>query len=290
MIVNNIPIGINPVVMNHFNRINLLANQLQGISLFQTTELSKIVGIIQMQFRTIDLFKNSIGSVIASNIHVFKPIFESHQAFHSLMSSELHQNIMKSMSPLSGNNFFTTMSIIPKIDPAIFTIFQNDSFKSAFEHFKHMQLDELSKEENDLFQAHIDEHFIESDKKLLSDFLDVVKETVPELKIMINSLQDKNYTKFMIAMFVSLILHFVMLKTVDYFTENTHYRINKENTSIKATPSRVAKDNVITTLSRNIYVEKIDSGDNGWVKIRFEMSDGKIEEGWVYKTMLSKIE
>lgn len=288
MIIKNIPIGINPVMINHFNQIQLFSNRMQA--LFQNTGLQNFVGITQMQSHTLGIFQNSIGSVMATQLHMLKPFFDTQQALHKQMSSEL-QNVLSLNGLLRENNFLATMGTIPKIDSTIFSIFQNDSFKSVFEHIKNVHIDELLREENNLYQTNIEERLEESDKKLLSDFLDLLQENMPGLKPIIDSFRAKNYPKTVIATIFFIIVYIPTLLTLlAYFSENTNYRVNRENVRVRTTPSTVEKDNIITILHRNIYVEKIDFDESGWIKIRFEMSDGKIEEGWIYRTMLSKIE
>lgn len=285
MIINNVPIGIH----HHFAQIQGISNQVEA--LFKNTNFYKLTGVLQMQSHTLGIIQNSIGSVMAAQQHALKPFFETHQVFHTQMSSQLH-NVLKSMNLWSENNFLATMNAIPKIDPTIFNIFQNDSFKSVFEQIKEFQIDELAKEEQHyLLQADIEKSLGESDKKLLVDFLDVLQENMTGLKPIIDSFKAKNYQKTVIASIVFILVYIPMILTVlAYFSENVNYKVNRDNVRVRTTPSTQDKDNVITTLNRNVCIEKIDSDDKGWIKIRFELSDGRLEEGWIYKTMLSKIE
>lgn len=217
-----------------------------------------------------------------------KPLFEAQRMLQAQINTKLHQHIIDSMSFLPKNIILAdVIKEIPKIDPSIFKLLENDSLKSVFEKINNLPLDREIKKDEELFQLHVENNLEESEKKLLSDFLDVAKKTSNEAKVIIEFFEAKNYKKVAIAIIFFLIMNFSLI--VSFFSENTHYRINRDNVSVRTLPSS-SNENVIATLKHNIYVEKIDSNDNGWIKIRFEMEDEKIEEGWIYRTMLSKIE
>lgn len=213
-----------------------------------------------------------------------KPLFEAQR----ILQAQTNKHIMNSMSFLSKNSILVdAIKEIPKIDPSIFKFLQNDSLKSVFEKINNLPPNIEIEKDEELFQLHVENSLEESDKKLLSDFLDVAVENIPGLKSIRDSLEAKNYTKFVMAILFLLIIY--RSDILAFLYENTNYRINRDNVSVRTLPSS-NNENVIATLKHNIYVEKIDSNDNGWIKIRFEMEDEKIEEGWIYKTMLSKIE
>ena len=65
--------------------------------------------------------------------------------------------------------------------------------------------------------------------------------------------------------------------------------INRDNVRVRSLPQKEDTKNVITKLNKNTYIEKIGS-DNGWIKVRFELDDGIEKEGWIFRTMLTKID
>lgn len=268
---------------NIFNTINRIMNSPTMQSIQRThdkiAKMTQPVQDMQKHYSPIialsQRFHNSIPKI---NPQVFEAV------------ANLHSKI-PTIDPILVTSIQKIAERFKQIDPVMLHILQNDSFQALIKNINNMQLDELSKEENNLFQTDIEECLEETDKKLLSEFLDVLQENMPGLKPIIDSFKAKNYPKTVIATILFIIFYAQAFLTAwAYFSENNDYRVNRENVRVRTTPSTVAKDNIITTLHLNIYVEKIDSDKSGWIKIRFEMSDGKIEEGWIYRTMLSKIE
>lgn len=69
--------------------------------------------------------------------------------------------------------------------------------------------------------------------------------------------------------------------------QDVAYAVNN-SVKLRTTPSTVSKDNVIKTLDKHSYVEKIKS-QKQWVKVRYYEDDKEIE-GWVYRTKLTKLD
>jgi hypothetical protein len=63
----------------------------------------------------------------------------------------------------------------------------------------------------------------------------------------------------------------------------------RENVRVRLSPTTIDNSNIITKLHKNTYIEKLDSKD-GWTKVRFELDDGIEKEGWIYRTMLTKMD
>lgn len=131
----------------------------------------------------------------------------------------------------------------------------------------------------------------QEEKSLIDEALQVISEISPEIGTFIQSLELQNYKKatiFMMIWFIYNILPIYQLYN-DVFNSDTHYKVNRDNVRVRLLPNKEDNTNIITKLNKNTYIEKLDS-ENGWAKVRFEFDDGIEKEGWIYRTMITKMD
>ncbi|WP_225351776.1 SH3 domain-containing protein, partial [Arcobacter porcinus] len=191
---------------------------------------------------------------------------------------------------------------IPKIEiPTNFLeiskIFDNSMFKAFQENqqiFKNfIDINNITKSSlgMDSYLAYIDKLDINNiSEKIVEDF---TKEEKEQLDNFINSFPEKisiiEYIKkilFILYILIGLIpdIYFVYA----LIQNKPIYAVNRDNVRIRETPTTETNKNIIKKLNRNEYVIKIDN-KNGWIKVKYNSEDGKELEGWIYQTMLSKI-
>jgi len=139
--------------------------------------------------------------------------------------------------------------------------------------------------------SEVEEDITKEEKNIIKEILQVITDLSPDIGILIKSFELQNYKKvtiFIIIWFLYNILPMYQLHN-DILNSDTHYKVNRDNVRVRLSPNIENNKNVITKLSKNTYIEKLDSKD-GWTKVRFEFSDGIEKEGWVYRTMLTKMD
>ena len=129
------------------------------------------------------------------------------------------------------------------------------------------------------------------EEDLINETLQVIAEVNPEMKSFINILQLKHYKKATIFVLVWFICNIIPMYHMynEIFNSDIHYKVNRENVRVRLSPTTIDNSNIITKLHKNTYIEKLDSQD-GWTKVRFELDDGIEKEGWIYRTMLTKMD
>jgi len=112
----------------------------------------------------------------------------------------------------------------------------------------------------------------------------------PDIEILKSSISTKRYKRLvskLIWIFISC-LPFIYSYYVELNTD-IHYKTNSKP-FVRSSPTTENKSNIIKELGKNVYVKKIGTNDKGWVNVRFELKDGVQEEGWIYRTKLTKID
>jgi hypothetical protein len=130
-----------------------------------------------------------------------------------------------------------------------------------------------------------------NEKNIIDESFQLLCEISPDINILKSSIDSTKYRKFIIAIIFILVFNSFNIYTFynELLHNDIHYKSNRDNVRVRLTPTNENNTNIITKLSRNTYVEKIGS-NKGWVNIRFELSSGIEKDGWIYRTMLTKIE
>lgn len=129
------------------------------------------------------------------------------------------------------------------------------------------------------------------DKKTLDEILEALKNMFPEIGLVTQAYQKKQYVRILTYFFV-VILPFVQNYYHEYTQNvilNSYYKINRNKVRVRTEPSTENPKSIILKLNKNVFVEKIDSHKN-WLKIEFEDESGQELEGWVRRDMVTKIE
>lgn len=210
-------------------------------------------------------------------------IIEEWQSRQSVFSNE----IQKVLAPLQG------------LDSAIGKLTRNSVIQNHFEHLQKVNIFNNNIFENIDFYDLLknlevieldDENLTENEKEQINQSLEALSKIFPDIGITIESIKNKNYLPalFMIILFIYNMTPNIKFYS-DLFLSKTTYTVNRENVRIRTTPTTKTKDNIIKKLHKNEYVEEIEN-KNGWVKVTYPLEDGKEIEGWVYRTMLTKID
>lgn len=128
------------------------------------------------------------------------------------------------------------------------------------------------------------------DKKTLDEILEALKNMFPEIGLVTQAYQKKQYVRILTYFFV-VILPFVQSYYHEYtqnVISNSYYKINRNKVRVRTEPSTENPKSIILKLNKNVFVEKIDSHKN-WLKIEFEDETGQELEGWVRRDMVTKI-
>jgi hypothetical protein len=131
----------------------------------------------------------------------------------------------------------------------------------------------------------------EENKILIKEQLEIIKKLSPELHIFLEAFDKKKYISLIFILMYILIINSYSIYSfyTSLINSDRHYKVNRNNVYIRSTPFK-EKNNILIKLNKNTYIEKIESNDNGWIKIQFELEDGVEEEGWIYRTMITKID
>ena len=154
-------------------------------------------------------------------------------------------------------------------------------------------LENLSSEQIDILTLSNEVELLEEkDETILNEIFQSLIIYFPEINQIKNVLSKKEYIKLtIILIFVTISL----LNSVKGIYNNFHlninndYLINRNKVRIRTEPSTKSPVTIISKLNKNHYVERIDSYKN-WVKVEFESEEGDLNEGWVRRDMLMKLE
>lgn len=192
----------------------------------------------------------------------------------------LQSNLMPMKSVLESLDLLQNQTSIFKLNEEIEKALQgidisalkiDESIESELEE----QIDSLEKE----------------DKKTLEEILEALKNMFPEIGLVTQAYQKKQYVRILTYFFV-VVLPFVQSYYHEYSQNvifNSYYKINGDKVRVRTEPSTENPNSIILKLDKNVFVEKIDSYKN-WLKIEFEDESGQELEGWVRRDMVTKIE
>lgn len=234
--------------------------------------------------------------------------FENSQAFQNIIElqnkiskiadtffhSQAFNNIVKQHKEISkiANNFVNSQALQNMIEQQseIARIMANLSDIQLIRDidFDNIQLDS---EEFKVIIENQDEKISDSEKYLIRDFLEISEVAFPEINVITKYYEDRNYKKSAIALIRFLIIYlFISYQLYNEFIDkDKHYAVNRDNVRVRLSPEKNNNTNIITKLNKNIYLEKLDS-ENGWIKVRFELDDGIEKEGWIFRTMITKMD
>jgi hypothetical protein len=193
---------------------------------------------------------------------------------------DLQSNLMPMKSALESLSLLQNQTSIFKLNEELQKALQgidisalniDESIESELEE----QIDSLEKE----------------DKKTLDEILEALKNMFPEIGLVTQAYQKKQYVRILTYFFV-VILPFVQSYYHEYtqnVISNSYYKINRNKVRVRTEPSTENPNSIILKLNKNVFVEKIDSHKN-WLKIEFEDESGQELEGWVRRDMVTKIE
>lgn len=192
-----------------------------------------------------------------------------------------------------NKNFYSNIDEINKI---LQPVFKNqkvfDSIFFEIEHSFQQNLQEFfSKIDKEVIEAieNSEIKFTNDDLRIIDKQAEFIYGLMPDSKELIESYRAKNNFKFF-GIIIRCLFNFLLLCFTfsSYQYDANAYKINRDNVRIRETPDVKNDKNIMCKLNKNISVIKIDS-ENGWVKVRFEQSEGVEKEGWVYNNMLSKV-
>lgn len=236
---------------------------------------------------TSDLVK--IGKLFDNS--VFKVFQENQQRLHELYKPILSNDLKIASDLLKIGKLF---------DNSAFKVFQEN--QQIFKNFININNFTIPTLETDKYFDYIDKIDISDISEIIVE--DFTKKEKEELDNLIDSFSksftDNEFFKKLSIMEKNEIIKFLfklifvvipgMLFYYSYFVEDKHILfVNRDNVRIRETPTAETNKNIIKKLNRNEYVIKIDNKD-GWIKVKYNSEDGKELEGWIYKTMLSKID
>ncbi len=204
---------------------------------------------------------------------------------NNFFNSEVMENLRKQQKDfIKITSTFFNSEAIQKLAQQ-----QNELYKINSSLFnKEAILEIINSQEIEKIQNSI---IFENEKSVYDDIVQILSEMSPDINIFLKSLKAKNYKKLILA----IILHFLLYSFYYYqlhnelFNSDKYYKINRNNVRVRLTPSIENSKNIITKLNKNTFIEKTDS-KNGWIKVRFELEDGIEKEGWIFRTMLTKMD
>jgi predicted transcriptional regulator len=195
----------------------------------------------------------------------FNALQEQHNSISAMVSGIFDNPALQALRE-EQNNFLNTTSLFHTID--------------------------IQKILDNMDISEIDETVItEEENSLINETLQVISDISPEIGTFIKSLELKKYKKATIFMMIWLIYNVLPIYQLynNISNNDSHYKTNRDNVRVRLSPNKEDNTNVITKLNKNTYIEKLNS-ENGWAKIRFELDDGIEKEGWIYRTMLTKMD
>ncbi len=236
---------------------------------------------------------NSFTNSFALMQETLKPISALSQATSPFFEAQKEINSMLKASTL-GNSFTLmqeTLKPISTFSKLLDTKFESESLLQS-------KINEITSQYND--QLEINEYIdllmndeVEdiNEKNIIDESFEILCKISPDMNILKSSIDSIKYRKIIITIIFIIIFNSLNFYTIYNQLSNNdiHYKANRDNVRIRLTPTNKDNSNIITKLNKNTYVEKIGSS-NGWVNIKFELSDGIEQDGWIYRTMLTKIE
>ncbi len=244
--------------------------------------------------------------------NIVNPITEIHKELNLIFESSPLGIILKLLQELRNSLLVLTQNPLIEIYKEINSMYKlmAESINSILElsqllHTKfenetllQLKIDEIkSKHKDDLTLQELIEELLtneikgKKERNIINESFETLCEMSPDINILKSSIESEKYRKFIIAIIIILISNsFPLYNIYDGLLNNDiHYKSNRNNVRVRSTPTKENNSNIITKLHKNTYVEKIGYSD-GWVNIKFELEDGIEKEGWIYRTMLTKIE
>ena len=207
------------------------------------------------------------------------------QVFHDII--EQQKEIAKITNHFINSQDFQRMREQQSEISRVMADFSNIQFIKDID-LDNIQLD--SEEFKDIIESQ-DGKISDNEKEIINDFLEVSEIAFPEISVITKHYEDRNYKKTAVALIRFMIIYFFISYQVyiEFIDIDKHYKVNRDNVRVRMSPQKDNSNNIITKLSKNTYIERIGS-DNGWVKVRFELEDGVEKEGWIFRTMITKMD
>ncbi|MDX4028376.1 SH3 domain-containing protein [Aliarcobacter skirrowii] len=237
--------------------------------------------------------------VITSKVQEVAKLF-SNSNFKLFQENE--KKIIELYKPILNNDLKIVADTLMNqkiFDSTVFKIFQEN--QQIFEEFIKINKFNIPTFEIEKYFNNIDEIDYDCISEIITK--DLTKEEKDEVNNLIdlsfkNLTNDKFFEKLSIIEKKKIInylftLIFVVIPSIIFYYEliqnKAIYFVNRDNVKIRETPTSETDKNIMKELNRNEYVIKIDSKGN-WVKVKYNLEDGKEIEGWIYNTKLSKID
>lgn len=244
-------------------------------------EQQKAMAEIANSFVNSQAFQNMIE--LQNKMSKIADTFFHSQAFHNIV--EQHKEISK-----IANNFVNSQAFQNMME-------QQGEIARVIVNLPHIQFikdidfDDIQFDSEE-FKAIIesqDEKISDSEKIIIKDFLEISAVVFPEINVITKYYENKNYKKSAIALIRFMIIYLFISYQLytEFIDKDKYYTANRDNVRVRLSPEKNNNTNIITKLSKNTYLEKIDS-ENGWIKVRFELDDGIEKEGWIFRTMLTR--
>jgi len=305
-------------LMYESSSFKALQEQQNSIAELISMQNSSFLDSIQQQENSISAMMTAFDSpVLKATEHIsaisemfdnqsFSAFQEEQDRIAKLTSGIFDSSTLKAMESLTkASSIFdtSTFSALQEQQNSIATmvsgIFDNpvltalkEQENSFFKRTSLFDTDTIQKILDDIDISEFDETIIsEEENSLINETLQVISDISPEIATFIKSLELKKYKKatiFMMIWFIYNILPIYQLYN-DVFNSDSHYKVNRDNVRVRLSPNKEDNTNIITKLNKNTYIEKLDS-ENGWAKVRFEFDDGIEKEGWIYRTMITKMD
>jgi hypothetical protein len=222
-----------------------------------------------------------------------KPISALSQTMSPFFEAQKELNSMLKASTLGSSIALMqeTLKPISTFSKLLDTKFENESLLQS-------RIIEITNQYNDKLEINEyidilmnDEIKDINEKNIIDESFEILCEMSPDINILKSSIDSTKYRKIIITIIFILVFNSLNFYTIynQLSNNDVHYKANRDNVRIRLTPTNKDNSNIITKLNKNTYVEKIGS-NNGWINIKFELSDGIEKDGWIYRTMLTKIE
>ena len=230
-----------------------------------------------------------IGKIFDNS--TFKVLQENQQRLHDLYKPILSNDLkitskLLEIAKLFDNSVFKVLQENQQIFKNFISL--NNFTMPTFETDKYFDyIDKIDKIDKIDISEIIVEDFTKEEKEELDNLIDLFSKTFTENEFF-KKLSNMGYKNKIIYF-----IFFILIPNIHFYynliQNKSTYVVNRDNVRIRETPTTETNKNIIKKLTRNEYVIKIDNKD-GWVKVKYNLEDGKEIEGWIYKTMLSKID
>lgn len=224
--------------------------------------------------------------ILQQNIQkYYSPIIALSQKFHNSIPkinpqvletmAILHSKI-QTIDPMLLNSIQRIAERYKQIDSVMFSVLQNDSFKSLIANINNMQLDKLSEiDENDF------EEFIQ--ELQIKDNTDVIEKQITQ-----NPLLQALFLALLIAFFEQtgsnmsdIFVKPQLEKLQDRFENNMdETRVLTDIVNLREAPKGTAKS--LMKLEANQTIKVLSKSGN-WFKVRYFYDTDEYIEGWVFK-------